>query len=159
MSIRSLIKDAGQSRQRLLANPLATSSQVSAELANNVYPMLQAMLTEMVEVDEVVQEMIDQTESFIQPELAEQIFASIAAGGHLAKLVVELVNGEGELDDLRKKKLTDAVAAFETLTIPVVAAVNEAAVGDENGTDDEDEDEPENDEPDEDDETEEESNG
>ena len=135
--IAKLITDCEKSRKRLISNPLATSGDVSRELANNVYPMIKAVLEQVLEVDDVVQEVIEHTESFVQPDLAEIIFSALAAGGAIAQLVKELIE-HGELDDLRKKRLLDATKTWEELAGLATLAVADAAASDDSDDDSDD---------------------
>lgn len=141
MSVETLMKDCEAARRRLVENPLATSSAVSAELANNVYPMIKAALSEIIEVDEIVQEVIEQTESFLQKDTADQIVAALTAGGQMAKLITDLIQEEaGSIDDLRAKKFADAVAVWTAAAVPAAKAVHEAMITDDDDEDEDDED-------------------
>jgi hypothetical protein len=146
-TIQFLIKDCKGARKRLLESPLATSAQASSEMANNMYPLLEAILKEIAEVDDVIQEVIDQTESFVQEDLAEAIYAALTAGGQLVSQVAELLSS-GDLDDLRKRKLADAAAVYEALAAAAVAAVHDASSDSDDDSDDDDSDDDSNDDSD-----------
>lgn len=115
--VESIIADVRVSRKRLLKwvesdlpnmEPGEAIRYLVVEMANNVYPTIEATLEQVAEVDEAVLEMVDQQGSFIQPELVAQIFQTINIGGTICDEIKKL-----NLDDLTKKKLSDLTAAFE----------------------------------------------
>ena len=138
--VDSLIADCRIARKRLKETPPEDLEAVVGELRNNVYPMIMAVLEQVAEVDEVIQEVIDQHDSFIQRDLAAQILQTVAVGGALAEEVKTLLPTLD--DDLKKKKFVDLIKAFEHSAELTVMGVADAADEDE----DEDEDEDDNEE-------------
>ena len=109
---------------------------VVGEIANGVYPSLIAEAEQIAEVDEVIQEVVDQQESYLHPELSGQIFQTLAIGGALAGEVRRVA--EDLDDDLKRKKLNDLVDAFVKSSELTEMAVNEASSFDDDDDDDDD---------------------
>jgi len=143
----SLIADFNLHIKRLKKTPPTSVEEMTKELIFNVYPSMIALAENIAEVDEVIQEVVEQQDSYIRPELAAQIFATIAAGAVLIELTQELMP---DLDDLKKKKLADAIKAFEKnaelTAMGVGDAITDPGDDDEDDEDDEDEDDGETDE-------------
>lgn len=143
----SLIADFRLSMKRLKDRPLASIDEVNTELRMNVYPSMIALAEQVAEVDDIIQEVVEQQDSYLQPELAAQIFATIGAGGELAEEVRRLAPA---LDDLARKKLLDLVRKFEHSAQITVTQLADAVVEPGDGEPDEDlDEEPEEDEDDE----------
>lgn len=110
-------------QKKLHSSPPETLEDVVREIRLNVYAFMIAQAENSAEIDEVVQEMVEPQESYVQPELAAQIQATITLGGVLAELATNLAL---PLDDLTKKKVSDAVDAFNHSVELTVMAVNDA---------------------------------
>jgi len=135
--VESLIADCRLSRKRLGAEPLADAEAMTKELRNNVYPMFVAVLEQIAEVDDVIQEVVEQQESFIEPELAEQILTTLAAGGALVEEVKTLLD---DMDELRRKKFQKIIEAFVHAAELTYMGVSDAADMRQLGDDDDDDD-------------------
>jgi hypothetical protein len=132
----SLIADFRLSIKRLKEKPLKSLEEITKELTLNVYPSLIALAENVAEVDEVIQELVDQQESYIQKQLAVQIFATLTAGGVLVELIKEEM---ATFDDLKRKKFAASVHAFEHSAELTAMGVTEAIGEDEDEDEDEDE--------------------
>lgn len=147
----SLIADFRLSMKRLKETPLSTPEAVSRELQLNVYPSLIALAEQIAEVDEVVLELTEQGDSYLQPELAKQIFEMIALGAGVVDEARKLLPS---VDDLARKRITELLDGFEKSIELVIMGINDAVVDDDDdddGTgDDKDEDEDDKDEDEED---------
>jgi hypothetical protein len=139
----SLIADFKLSMKRLKDTPLKTPEDVTKELRFNVYPSMIALAEQIAEVDDVIQEVVEQQDSYVQPDLAAQILSTVAAAGMLAE---EVKRALPALDDLTRKKLLDLIRAFEHSAEITVTHVAEATVEEYTPGDDENEDEDEDDE-------------
>jgi hypothetical protein len=141
----SLIADFRVSMKRLKESPLSSAEDVSRELQLNVYPSLIALAEQIAEVDEVVLELSEQGDSYLQPELAKQIFQTIALGAAVideTRKILPLVD-----DDLARKRIKDLLDGFAHSMELTVMGVNDAVVdddGDDGDDGDKDEDEDEN---------------
>ena len=114
-------------------------ASVLEEQANNTIPLLDSSLDQIAEVDEVVEEFISQGESYIQSELAAQIFEVI---GLSASMHQELTKLLPLVDDLQRKRLSEMLDEWERSAELTVMNVNDAtSEEDEDGEDDEDGDE------------------
>jgi cobalamin biosynthesis protein CobT len=134
----ALIADVRISRKRLKDEPPKSIAALVDELVNNVYPTIMAALEQIAEVDEVMQEVVEQQESYIHPRLAAQIFQTIALVGALINEVKKL-----EVDDLTRKKLADLMAALTHSVELSAMGVGEATTDfdvDADGGEDEDDD-------------------
>jgi hypothetical protein len=134
----SLIADFRVARKRLKESPPTTVEGMIEELRNNVYPSMIALAEQVAEVDEVVLEMSEQQDSYIQSELAAQIFSTIAIGGQVLEEVRNLMP---EMSDLTAKRLKDLLDGFEHSMELTVMGVSEATIEDdgEDGDDGEEE--------------------
>lgn len=145
----ALIADFRVTRNRLRDSPPTTIKAMVEELRNNVYPSMIALAEQIAEVDEVVLEMSEQGDSFIQPELAAQFFSTIAIG---AQVLEEARNFLPEMSDLARKRVKDLLDNFEQSMELTFMGISEATVdpGDEEEEEEEGEDtdkESEGDEP------------
>lgn len=125
----SLIADFRVARKRLKESPPTTVEGMIEELRNNVYPSMIALAEQVAEVDEVVLEMSEQQDSYIQSELAAQIFSTIALGGQLLEEVRSLLPEMS--DDLAAKRVKDLLDGFEHSMELTVMGVSEATIEDE----------------------------
>ena len=131
--VDSLIADFRLAIKRLKEAPLKSLKDVNQELIFNTYPSMIALAEQIAEVDDVIQEVVEQQDSYIHPSLAAQILSTVAAGGVLIEEIKKI-----PLDDLQRKRLDDLVAQFEHSAELTIMGVSDAT------TDaDADEDEPE----------------
>lgn len=135
----SLIADWRISRKRLKENPPTTIEAMVAELRDNVYPSMIALAEQCVEIDEVVLEMSEHQDSFIQRPLAAQIFQTVALG---AQVVDEVRAFLPELSDIAAKKVGALLSEFERSLELTVMGVSDAAADDEDEDDEDDDTEP-----------------
>ncbi len=136
--IDSLIADRRLVRKRLLANPLKTIEDINNYICNEDIPTEIAILEQVAEQDDVIQEVVEQLGSYIQPDLARQIFDTIMLGGELLEETRKLLLG---LDDLARKRVVDLCNSFEKSMELTVMGVTEATVEDEDEDEDDDDDE------------------
>ena len=139
--VDSLIADFRVARKRLVESPPDTVEGMVAELRNNVYPSMIALAEQIIEIDEVVLEMSEQQDSFIQQELASQIYQTIAIG---SQVLEETRNMIPEMSDIAKNRVTDLLDGFEHSMELTMMGVSNATVDpdDEDGDENEDEDDP-----------------
>ena len=118
----------------------ATFIEAKKEFAEETYPILESVVEFFGErferIERAVAELIDQTESFVQPELADQIHATFAIGRQLALLVSRL--RVGALDGVTLKRLSAAGVAFVNAADETETAVAQVTVAppEEDGEDD-----------------------
>ncbi len=139
----SLIADFRVSMKRLKEHPPESIEDITKELRLNVYPSLVALAEEVAEVDEVVLEMSNQQDSYIQAELAAQIFQTIAIGGQLLKEIRGLLSSMSDLTAKRVKGMLDGFEHSMELTMMGVA---EATLPGDEDEDPENPEDPEDDE-------------
>lgn len=102
-----LIADFRLRRKALEKQPIESLEQLNNELCKNLYPCMEALAEEIREVDAVIQEVVEQQESYISSELTAQILQTIALGEAVAREVEKLV-----LDDLTKRKMEEIIKAY-----------------------------------------------
>lgn len=134
--IDSLMADFRLSIKRLKETPLKTIKEVNQELQLNVYPSMMATLEQILEIDDVVEEMVNHQGSYIQQELAAQIFHTVALGGGLAEEIRHIISS---MDDMSRKRMEDMLADFEHSMELTIMGVSNATV--EPGDEDDDENE------------------
>lgn len=129
---------------------------VRAELVNNIYPLLQAILeavdARVAPIEGAVDELLGDEESTLQPELAEDIKRVFALGAQLAEVLAQLIPAA---DDMTKKRYASAIDTYAVEMHRVAALVDDATLveDDDDGGDDgggeeaDEEDEDEEDEP------------
>lgn len=112
--------------------------EAKREFADNLYPLLQEIVEKIDErcanTEEMILELIEQTESIVQPELATQIFGVIDLGLQLCTVV-----DEAKLDDVTAQKLKIIVEAYRLAATITQEAVNDATVEDDETDEDVDE--------------------
>jgi len=145
LTYQDLLLEVGKAQKRVAKEPFVEAKK---ELANETYPLLESMIeffgSRLAAAEAAIAEVIDQTESFIQPELADQIHGALAIGRLLVEQVRKL--RPGTLDPMTLKRLqqvcvdfiknadeTDVTVAHLTVSPP------EEETGDEGEEDDEDE--------------------
>lgn len=118
----ALIADFRLRRKALKERPITSFEQLNNELCNNFYPSMEALAEEIHEVDAVIQEVVEQQESYIDPELAAQILQTIALGEALAREAEKL-----PLDDLTKRKIEEIIKAYRHSAEVTTMGVADAA--------------------------------
>lgn len=123
----------------------AVHLECKTEMAQETYPLLQAVTEFFAErldrAEHAIAELLNQTESFIQPDLAEQIIGALNVGRQLAVVVGKL--RVGNLDAVTLSRLKQFGAAFmgaAAATEQVVAEVTLEPETPEEGEDEGDED-------------------
>lgn len=108
-----LLDDLDRARKRAGG---ATYLEAKKEMAEECYPLLQEIVDHfgqrMQRTEQALDALIDETESFLQPDLARQILANLEMGGILADAVMKLQ--VGPLDEVTLKKLQQSATAFLT---------------------------------------------
>lgn len=138
-SIDTVIADYRRSANRLKKKPIDSWEALNNELVNNVYPSLIMLAEQQAETIDIVDEMADHHDSYIQPDVAEQIFTTVALGSKAA----EFLRAQAEaLDDLAKKKLLSFIDEFErSLELTTMTVASITVTGDDDDGDDDDGDE------------------
>lgn len=128
--------------------------EAQKEFSEQVYPFLETMLDHfgdrMVRLESAVDALIDETDSIIQGDLAEQLLATVELGTDLAEAVMKLQAGQ-TLDDTTLQRLVGQAGAYLTAAELATEAIESHQVspdgepeetdpeGDEDEIDDEDE--------------------
>lgn len=122
MGLIELRADAKLQCERIRSSKLPEG--LKTELADNVWPFLEALLEENLGMDEAIGELIDQSENVLQPELAAAIVGALEMGKIICKEAEALL--EQSDDDLRNKRVTDSIKQYrqaaEIVTDEVVAS-------------------------------------
>lgn len=143
----TLARDIARQRKRA---ETSTYLEYRKDAVANLWPLLADLVAacdeRMRETEEMVAELIENTQSIVQPDLAIQIMSLIDIGDQLA----QLVSASPATDDMTKKRLAEALTAWTAAAPLVREAVQEATVepdegdegdeGDEEGDEDEDQD-------------------
>ncbi len=131
MGLIELRADCKLHSERIMRSKLPDG--LKNELAENIWPFLEALLEENLGMDEAIGELIDQSENVLQPELAAAIVGALEIGKLLCKETEALI--EQTEDDLRKKRITDLLKQYrqaaEIVTDEVAAATVELEPEDE----------------------------
>lgn len=136
--IDSLIADIRVSLKRLKKAPIESWDALNRELQFNAYPTMLAICEQIAEVDDVIQEVVEQQESYLQPELAAQILKSIALGAALVEEVKKMIT---DLDDVARKRWSELLAEYEKETELAIMGLQDAMIdGDDDGDDGDDSD-------------------
>jgi hypothetical protein len=138
--IDSLIADINISLKRLKKTPIDSFDALNKELRFNVYPTMSAICDQIAEVDDVIQEVVEMQESYIQPEAAAQIFKSFAVGALVVEEIKKLIS---DFDDVTAKRWNELLAEYEKETELAAMIVQEAIEMDEGPGDEDEEPEPE----------------
>ncbi len=125
MGLIELRADCKLQRERILSSKLPAG--LKEELADNVWPFLEALVEENLGMDDAIGELIDQSDNVLQPELAAAIVGALEMGKMICKEVEALID-EAD-DDLRKKRVTGMLKQYrlaaEVVTDEVAAATIE----------------------------------
>lgn len=80
------------------------------EAANYIYPIIQSFLeaadARFLEIEAVLAEQADPTESVLLPEFTDRIAMVLAVGGRIA-MACQIILEKAQLDDATKKQLSD----------------------------------------------------
>lgn len=118
--------------------------EAQKELANNVYPLLaelvRAVDERLARTETVVVDLIEDSDSVIQPELAAQIYGCIELGQQLCDAV-----DAAQVDDVTKARLAEIAQAYRIAANIVIREVAEVAIEPDDAEDEDDEDEDEDD--------------
>ena len=96
---------------------------VISQVSDDIHPLIDLMCDQLAEQEELYDELVEHQESYIQKDLAIQIFSTIALAGQLVELVREVAS---QLDDLKRKKIMDAVETLERSAEVTSMAVSNA---------------------------------
>lgn len=115
------------------------------ELCENVYPLLESVsrigqkLAEGIEeLNGVVSELVEDEESFITPELSDQIGFALGAGQAIAAELLKIL--PSVTDELLKKRLEDGVKSYQRAAEIAWEGIANAAGDEDDDEDDEEED-------------------
>ena len=145
ISVEDVIADVNHQIKRVMG---AKAVETKSELVNNVYPLLltaiEALMGRQAETEEVVAGLLGETESIVQPELADEIANAFNAGRELIA-ALEPILAASSADEVAKARVKSAATNFATLTDKVETLVAEVLLedveGEDDATDDEDEEE------------------
>ena len=145
ISVEDVIADVNHQIKRVMG---AKAVETKSELVNNVYPLLltaiEALMGRQAETEEVVAGLLGETESIVQPELADEIANAFNAGRELIA-ALEPILAASSADEVAKARVKSAATNFATLTDKVETLVAEVLLedveGEDGATDDEDEEE------------------
>jgi hypothetical protein len=124
MGLIELRADCKLQRERIMASNLPEG--LKTELADNVWPFLEALLEENLGMDEAIGDLIEQSDNVLQPELAAAIVGALELGKLICKEADALI-GQTE-DDLRKKRITDLLKQYRQAAEIVIDEVAAATV-------------------------------
>ncbi|MBG7606160.1 MAG: hypothetical protein IZT58_16275 [Actinobacteria bacterium] len=154
MGLSELKADAKVSRQRILRmdfeamDNASLAAFIKSEFANNVYPTLEAMVgaveeevvAELNDQGEAIDELIDQSQNILHPELTAKIIGVFETGRLIALALDKLLEDHPDvIDEVSKKRIADMTGAYQQAVEVVTEEVVDATV--DLGPDDEDEDE------------------
>lgn len=118
-----LLEDLDRARKRAVA---ASYLEAKKEMAEECYPLIQELVDHfgqrMARLEQAMDALIDETESFLQPDLGRQILANLEIGGVLADGVMKLQ--AGAIDEVTLKKLQQTAGAFLTAAEMTAEAVS-----------------------------------
>lgn len=140
----ALLEDVGRYKKRLDASKYL---EFKKEASENLIPLLERMVEAIdqrcARTEEMVAEIIEETESVVHAELAEQIYATVELGQSLCDAV-----DQAALDDVTKKRLAEITQAFRIAANLTLEAVAEVALEPDDDSDliDEDPDDDDDDE-------------
>lgn len=127
MTYEDLAKEIEKAQKRAAK---AVHLETKIELSQETYPLLTAIVEffgeRMDRTERVVNELINQTESLVQPELAEQILGTLNLGKQLATVVGKL--RVGNLDAVTLARLKQFAGAFAAAAAATEVAVMEVTL-------------------------------
>lgn len=122
----------------------ATYLEAKKELADNLYPFLEDLIEKIdqrfSETEDMVAELVETTESVIQPELHDQIIGALVIGMQLCDLVIKIVETTPPNEETLKR-LQENVKAYRAAYAMTVEAVDEVTLDPDDEEDDDDSDE------------------
>jgi hypothetical protein len=126
-----LMEDLAKAEQRVSK---AKFIEAKNEFRDNAYPLMQTMAdhfgARIVRLEQAMDALIDGSDSLIQPELADQILATLELGKVIADEVAKMKAGV-PLDDTTAKRLQGQAAAYLTAFELTAEAVEEHTTSDE----------------------------
>jgi hypothetical protein len=128
------------SKKRLKKTPIDSWDALNRELRFNVYSTMEAICDQIAEVDDVIQEVVEMQESYLQPETAAQLFKSFALGELMVEEIKKLIP---TFDDVTAKRWNELITEYEKETELAVMIIQDAIEDPGPGEGDEDEDESE----------------
>jgi hypothetical protein len=161
MGLSELKADAKVSRKRILAMDLESMDQgalvafIKSEFANNVYPTLEAMVgaieeevvAELNDQGDAIDELIDQSQNILHPELTAKIVGVFETGRLIAMAFDKLIEEHPDvIDDVSKTRLTEMTKAYQQAVEVVTEEIVDATVDLEPGEGEEEEVDPEEEE-------------
>ncbi len=120
--IRSVLVLTEEDRAALPAPLVRWVDAVATEFSDNVFPGMLALAENQIEAEGLIDELADQQESYLEPELVILINATIEAGSRLAD---ELRALQG--DDLWKKRVGEMLTTWDQLAETTTAGVLQAS--------------------------------
>jgi len=138
METETLIAEFDRARERLAAAPIIDQK---LEFVNNIYPLLKLIVqshgTRLDQTEGALGELIQGTESMIQPDDAARIQGTIALGIELATAVLARTDREVQADGDEEKLIALARGYHEAATI-TAQIVEEFTIYEDDDEDDED---------------------
>lgn len=120
-----LLEDLERARVRAAGSKYIEAQK---EFAEEAYPLVQELTdhfgARMDRLEKAMDALIDETESFLQPDLANQILATLEMGKQVAEAMMQIK--AGSLDEMAVKRLHQAAGAYLTaaeMTIESVATI------------------------------------
>lgn len=152
MGLSELKADAKVSRQRILRMDLESMDNdalvafIKSEFANNVYPTIEAMVgaieeevvSELNDQGEAIDELIDQSQNILHPELTAKIIGVFETGRLIAIALDKLLEDHPDvIDEVSKKRIVEMTGAYQQAVEMVTEEVVDSTV-DLGGDDEED---------------------
>ena len=146
MALDELKADAKLAREKLAKNDGVDPRQLQAELVNNIWPWMEALvdairddvIEPMADLGEAIDELIENEESLLHPELAAMILGVFESGKLIAAEYNKLLEEADELTQKRGRALVHAYLQGATVVAERVAeVVIEPDIGNDAGEDQE----------------------
>jgi hypothetical protein len=106
--------------------------EAAKEFSDECYPLMAAMTEHFAErmerFEEALDSIIEQTDSFLQPDLTQQIMSTLELGKILGDAVLGITLST-QFDEVSLKRLHSAAMAYATAYEMTTESVEEAAVG------------------------------
>jgi hypothetical protein len=127
---------AKQIKTMIAGDAEVTSKAVLEQIAYNVVPLISALADEVAEVDDIVQEVVEREESYLHPEIGQQILGTFALGQAVLAIMREHLLPN--MDDIARKKAAELCDGFEkSMELSIITVT---AIVDDDGDDDDDDD-------------------
>lgn len=132
-----LRKDLARNQEevRALRQRGAPSSEIAQHLAETVWPFLEAMLENVGEIDDAVDDLIQESDDLLQADTAAKISAPLILAGEFAKELEKRLQpaGANAADDGLRVKLKQ----FQSMFLDATNLIAEITIFDEDPNDDE----------------------